>query len=113
MSDTGKCEKCASEILTEAERCPECGYEPGDLGILGGLGVGLLVFINGLLVLLLVLIWLVAFGTDFEFSGAVTLTGFFGVILLITGSLMYNAMQKEMEMPTGETKDMKEEIFNS
>lgn len=27
-AETGKCGKCASDISTEAERCPECGYEP-------------------------------------------------------------------------------------
>jgi hypothetical protein len=27
MSETGTCGKCASEISTEATKCPNCGYE--------------------------------------------------------------------------------------
>lgn len=36
--DTGTCRKCKSEIPLEADRCPECGYEPR-IGILGGIGM--------------------------------------------------------------------------
>lgn len=28
MSESGTCGKCASEISTEATKCPNCGYEP-------------------------------------------------------------------------------------
>ncbi len=28
MAETGTCGKCVSEISVEADRCPECGYEP-------------------------------------------------------------------------------------
>ncbi|MDN4015168.1 hypothetical protein QX233_22225, partial [Chryseobacterium gambrini] len=28
MDETGTCGKCASEISTEATKCPNCGYEP-------------------------------------------------------------------------------------
>jgi len=28
MVETDPCLKCRSEISTEAERCPECGYDP-------------------------------------------------------------------------------------
>jgi len=28
QSDTGLCEKCDSEVSTNAERCPNCGYAP-------------------------------------------------------------------------------------
>lgn len=34
--EMGDCVKCASSIPVEAERCRECGYEPGP-GILGGI----------------------------------------------------------------------------
>ena len=33
-SNTGECGKCESEISVTADRCPECGYEPGNQGIL-------------------------------------------------------------------------------
>ncbi|MCG1004099.1 MULTISPECIES: hypothetical protein [Halobacterium] len=36
MSDTAPCTKCGTEISTEIERCPECGYEPS-ASILGTL----------------------------------------------------------------------------
>jgi len=35
-ADMGECSKCKSDIRTDAERCPECGFEPGP-GMLGGL----------------------------------------------------------------------------
>lgn len=34
--ELGECVKCASRIPTDADRCRECGYEPGP-GILGGI----------------------------------------------------------------------------
>lgn len=34
-NEIGKCSKCLSDIPHEAERCPECGFEP-HVGVLGG-----------------------------------------------------------------------------
>jgi RNA polymerase subunit RPABC4/transcription elongation factor Spt4 len=48
-ADTGNCEKCDSEISLEAERCPNCGYEPASHGwiisIISALFFGLAVFL--------------------------------------------------------------------
>lgn len=35
MSETAPCLKCRSEISVEAERCPECSYEPNAEGSRG------------------------------------------------------------------------------
>jgi hypothetical protein len=36
-NETGECGKCESEISVTADRCPECGYEPADQGVLTGI----------------------------------------------------------------------------
>lgn len=49
MSDqTGPCGKCESEISVTADRCPECGYEPGNQGILSSIA-SILALIGSLL----------------------------------------------------------------
>lgn len=109
--ETGKCEKCASEIPVEADRCPECGYEPASHGILGSLGVGLATGISVLLGGLILIIWLVAIAGSLSISDALIATAFFGFLLLFPLGIIYASMRKELNTPTGQDKDLKEEIF--
>ena len=111
MTDTGTCEKCDSEISVEADRCPECGYEPASHGWIGSIGVGLSAGATILLGGLMLIIWVVAIATSFTISNALILTAFFGFITLIPLAILYMALKKEMRTPTGETKNMKEELL--
>ena len=78
MTETDKCTKCDSEISVEADRCPECGYEPSSGGVLNGiltfislpwLGIGALFYV--------VAIWVL-------FTGGYTILNFIFAMLLIT-----------------------------
>lgn len=109
--ETGKCEKCASEIPVEAERCPECGYEPASQGILGSLGAALSAGVTILLGGLILIIWVVTIGGSLSITDALTATAFFGFILLFPLGILYASMQKELKTPTGEDKDLKKELF--
>jgi len=109
--ETGTCEKCDSEISLEADKCPECGYEPASQGIIGSLLLTLSVGASILLAGLILIIWIVAIAGSFSITGAVTLTAFFGVILLIPLGIIYLGMKKEMNTPTGEKKSLKEEVL--
>ncbi|MFC6863848.1 zinc ribbon domain-containing protein [Halomicroarcula sp. GCM10025817] len=109
--ETGTCVKCDSEISVEADKCPNCGYEPAAHGILGSIGVGLSAGASILLGGLILIIWVVAIGTDFGIQGALTLTAFFGFILLFPLGILYATIQKEMKTPTGQKKDWREEIL--
>ncbi|EMA44609.1 hypothetical protein C446_02932 [Halobiforma nitratireducens JCM 10879] len=60
---------------------------------------------------LILIIWVVAIGTDFGFTDALMLTAFFGFILLFPLGIIYAAMNKEMKTPTGKKKNLKEELL--
>jgi len=109
--ETGTCEKCDSEISLEADKYPNCGYEPAAHGILGSIGIGLSAGASILLGGLILIIWVVAIGTDFGIQDALTLTAFFGFILLFPLGILYATIQKEMKTPTGQKKDWREEIL--
>ena len=111
MTDTGKCEKCASEISLEAERCPECGYEPASHGWISSILVSLSVGFSILLVGLIAIIWVVVIAGTLSITDAVIVTAFFGAVLLFPIGIIYLAMRKETKTPTGQNKDLKEEIF--
>jgi ribosomal protein L40E len=76
--ETAPCRKCDSEISVEADRCPECGYEPSP-GILGGIimwvagGVGVLFGLTAIISLILI------------FDGLAVTTGLIGSV--ITGAI--------------------------
>jgi hypothetical protein len=53
----------------------------------------------------------VAIATSFTISSALVLTAFFGFIALIPLAILYIALKKEMRTPTGETKNMKDELL--
>jgi len=83
MTETARCTKCDSEISKEADRCPECGHEPGSGGIIEGLftlisipwlGIGLLFYV--------VAIWVLATGgyTVVNFTLAMVLITAFNIV---------------------------------
>lgn len=109
---TGICEKCDSEISLEAEKCPQCGYEPASHGIIGSIGVTLSLMASILIGGLILIIWVVAIGTGFTITNALMLTAFFGFFLLFPVGILFAAMKKELKTPTGEQeKSLREEIF--
>ncbi|QLC33098.1 zinc ribbon domain-containing protein [Halarchaeum sp. CBA1220] len=109
--ETGTCEKCDSEISLEADKCPQCGYEPASHGILGSIGIGLSAGASILLGGLILIIWIVVIGSSLSITDGLIATGFFGFILLFPLGILYLAIQKEMKTPTGIKKDWREEIL--
>lgn len=108
--ETGTCEKCDSKISLEADKCPQCGYEPASSGILGGIltWISMMVFI--LFGGLTLIVWVVAIGTDFGFTDALYVTVFFLFIMAIPGGLLYAKFNQELKTPTGAKKDWREEL---
>lgn len=96
-SETAPCQKCDSEISTEAERCRECGLEPS-LGAIGGI-VMLIVSIVGILSGGLSAISLVTIFLG-EPAAGVLVGGFFGVIALVCFGLIYFGIKNSMRGPT-------------
>lgn len=87
MTETGRCNKCDSEISVNAERCPECGYEPGagsTLGtILGSIGILIGGPIVAFGVLMLVIIPILMIFEGFAVRSGIILMLFFGAMALI------------------------------
>ncbi|GGN26158.1 zinc ribbon domain-containing protein [Halarchaeum nitratireducens] len=109
--ETGPCEKCDSKISVEADKCPQCGYEPAAHGILGSIGIGLAAGASILLGGLILIIWIVVIGSSLSITDGLIATGFFGFILLLPLGILYATIQKEMKTPTGAKKDWREEIL--
>ncbi len=65
----------------------------------------------GLFGTLILIVWVVAIGTDFGFTDAIYVTGFFLFIMLIPGGLLYAKFNQELKTPTGGKKDWREEVF--
>jgi len=107
--ETGECEKCMSEIPMKAERCPDCGYEPSDHGIVGGILLGLLVMGSILLAGLILIIWVVTIASpDFGLSGGLTLTAFFGIFLAPMAWIVWKSANAERKTATGHMRDWDE-----
>jgi hypothetical protein len=62
---------------------------------------------------LVLIVWVVAIGTDFGFTEALYVTAFFLVIMLIPGGVLYAKLNQEMKMPTGDKKNWRDEIFGN
>lgn len=76
--ETAPCQKCDSKISTNADKCPQCGFEPASNGILGSLlalicipwmGIGLLFYLGAIAALV---------------TGGYSIGGFIAGMLLIT-----------------------------
>jgi len=72
---------CGSEIPVAAERCPQCGYEPGP-GILGGIVMWIL-FSNGFLFALIAIISVVLVFDGFPVLDALYVFAFTGFIAAV------------------------------
>lgn len=96
--ETAPCQKCTREISVEADRCPECSYEPGP-GILGGIvmwvsGMTASVFVTIALVTLLVI------ATGFPIIDGLivfAVTGGIGAVLL---GIVYAGIKNKGRGPT-------------
>ena len=106
--ETGSCEKCDSHISLEADRCPECGYEPANHGaivsIIAGLSVGLAILFAGLILI----VWVVTIGSGFPISEALILTAFFALFILPSAIIGFLLSNKERKTPTGRKKSWSE-----
>jgi hypothetical protein len=81
---TGQCKKCKSEISLDAERCPECQYEPGK-PVLGPIG-SILGFILMMGAIFQILIGVLVLFTPF--AGAPITSALVGMLLFVgAGSL--------------------------
>ena len=92
------CEKCDSAISTEADRCPECGYEPS-AGIIGGLlmwGLGILGSFSALIAIISIIL---IFG-DASITTVLFGFGFFGVVAATCLGLVYFGMKNSARKPT-------------
>lgn len=98
-SETGRCAKCDSEISVNAERCPECGYEPDSGSILGGLAALILIPIAGFGILMLIIIPILLFsgGIGLE-TGGITML-FFGVVTLVPILIGYKIAASKEKTP--------------
>jgi len=94
MSNTGRCSKCESEISIDAERCPECGYEPSKTGILNGIGMLIAIGILSLSGLITILGPILVVGGDLELSSAAIVSGIFGTIAVVSGFFIYLTFKK-------------------
>jgi hypothetical protein len=104
--ETGECEKCLSEIPMMAERCPDCGYEPSDHGIVGGLLLGLLMMASILLTGLILLIWAVIIASpDIGLTTGLTLTVFFGIFLAPITWIIWTSANAERKTATGHIRN--------
>jgi RNA polymerase subunit RPABC4/transcription elongation factor Spt4 len=109
--ETGTCVKCDSEISVEADKCPQCGYEPASSGILGGLLSGLSAMAFILLGGLVLIVWVVVIGTDFGLTDAIYVTAFLLFLMLFPGGVLYAKLNQELKTPSGAKKDWREEIL--
>ena len=91
---TGTCEKCDSEISLEANKCPQCGYEPASQGLIVSIGealsTGALILLGGFILI----IWVTAILTGYSISSAILLTAFFGFLMLFPLAI-YSAAKKK------------------
>ncbi|MDB2237579.1 hypothetical protein [Halorubrum ezzemoulense] len=96
---TGECRKCKSEIREEAERCPECGYEPGP-GILGGIVMWVSAMLASVFVTI-ALTSLIIIGTGFPIIDGLTVFVFTGSIGAGLLGIVYVGYKSSKQGPTG------------
>lgn len=97
-SDTAPCEKCNSQISTDALKCPQCGYEPSSSYLTGILGyLASLVLMFSVLILVITPILVV---DGFPISDATIVFGFFGVLAVISGAIVWAWKNQDNRKPT-------------
>lgn len=107
-TETAACEKCDSQISVNADRCPQCGHEPGANGIIATILILLGLGNVGLMGLIFVVIWIVAATGGLSLTD--TLSTSVGVLVLSLPGLviLYLAALSERKTPTGRMKSWRE-----
>jgi len=98
--ETAPCTKCTREIPVEADRCPECGFEPGP-GILGGI----VMWVSGMIgstFLVITLAALIVIADGFPVMQALTAAGFTGFIAAVFLGIVYAGYKSGQRGPTDE-----------
>lgn len=101
--ETGACEKCDSQISLKADRCPECGHEPGSHGILGSIFIMLSLLWVGLMGLIAVVSWIAVPFSEITLVESISMTAVL-IVLSSPGLLvLYLMTLGERKTPTGHT----------
>jgi len=110
MTDTATaaCEKCDSQISTAADRCPQCGFEPGVHGILTTLIIMLALGGISILLLLIIFTWVAVVLSSISVMNGVGLTALFSVLTAPAAVVLYLATLGERKTPTGRIKSWQE-----
>jgi hypothetical protein len=104
---TAQCTKCKSEIPVDADRCRECGYEPGP-GILGGI----VMWVSGMIgstFLVISLVSLIVILDGFPVVQGLTVAGFTGFIAAVFLGIVYAGYKGGQRKPTDEPLGTNEE----
>jgi hypothetical protein len=84
--ETAPCQKCDTDISVEADRCPNCGYEPGSGGILSSIFAIICIPWVGAGILFFITLFYAAF------TGAYTLGNFLIALVLIPAFFAFPAV---------------------
>jgi DNA-directed RNA polymerase subunit RPC12/RpoP len=106
--ETAACEKCDSQISLKADRCPQCGHEPGAHGIIATILMFSSLAWVGLMVLIILLSWVAVITPDFAITDALTVTVGLFVFSLPGVVVLYLISLAERKGPTGDTKTWQE-----
>lgn len=101
--ETASCTKCKSEIPIEAERCPECGFEPR-VGILGGIGVWVSLMLGSTFAVI-ALSSLIVIADGFPVRDGLIVAGITGFIALFFFGYIYNKWQTHKSKPAQPTQE--------
>lgn len=96
--ETAECTKCTSAIPVEADRCPQCGYEPGP-GVLGGIVMWVSLML-GSTFLMMALGALIVIADGFPVIPGLTVAGFTGFIASIFLGIVYAGYKGGQRGPT-------------
>lgn len=100
-AETAHCHKCKSEISPEAERCPECGYEPSNIGAVSQI-IGFLALLGFSFCMLIVVITPILIADSLALSSGITSFAVFGIGALFTGLILYSLYLRTKLKPTGD-----------
>lgn len=90
------------------DRCPECGYDPAEYGLVTSL-LGLAAVLGaGLAGLLVPLVWVAAAVTGVTVDSAISATVVLVVVLVPSAAAIYSLLQRETQTPTGDTRPLTE-----
>jgi hypothetical protein len=96
--DTAPCRKCTTDIPTAADRCPQCGHEPGP-----GILAGIVMWVSGMLAsvfLTIAVVSLFIIATGFPILDGLTVAAFTGGIGAFFGSIVYSGYRSGQRGPT-------------